>query len=66
MPSELFDSLIFFGLSEVLIFEFLSYLFAVSETVWQIFCKPLHVQAITSSSNCNTNWSHIKTNYAMI
>ena len=26
-------------------------------SILQIFCKPLHVQAMASSSNCNTNWS---------
>ena len=31
------------------------YFFAISETACQIFCKSLHVQAMASSSNCNTN-----------
>ena len=31
-----------------------------------IFCKPLHIQAMTSSSNYNTNWSHTRANHAMV
>ena len=66
LNSESSDFLIFFGLSEVLISEFLSYFFAVSEIVWQIFFKSLHVQAMTSSSNYNTNWNYTKANHAMM
>ena len=49
-----------------LISEVLSYFFAVSEIFLQIFCKPLHVRAMASSSNCNTNWSHIRANHTMV
>ena len=66
LGSESSDSLIFFGLSEVLIFEFLSYFFAASKIVWQIFFKSLQVQAIASLSNCNTNWNHTRANHAML
>ena len=40
--------------------------FVVSETVWQILFKPLHVQVMASSLYCNTNWSHARANHTMV
>ena len=45
LGSEFSNSLIFFDLSKILIFE----------TNWYIFCKILHIQAMTSLSNRNKN-----------
>ena len=56
-----FNIFLSFRSFNILIFELF-----FCEIIWQIFCKPLHVQAMTFSSNCNTNWSHTRANHTTV